>query len=142
VIEPRALTDLMAGIACRGGQTQIGRVLRHVRNEAASAPVRALVYVGDAMEEPVDALCAVAGELGLLGIKAFHVPGRPRRGGGRCLCRDRRLSGGAYARFRRERPALARRPAPRGRRLRQRRGRTPCAASLPASRKRGGSSPR
>ena len=71
VIEPRALTDLMAGIACRGGQTQIGRVLRHVRNEAASAPVRALVYVGDAMEEPVDALCAVAGELGILGIKAF-----------------------------------------------------------------------
>src|SRR3954465_11284418 len=71
VVEPRALTDLMTQIGCRGGQTQIGRVLRHVRNETAATPVKALVYVGDAMEEPIDDLCAVAGELGLLGVKAF-----------------------------------------------------------------------
>ena len=99
VIEPRALTDLMAGIACRGGQTQIGRVLRHVRNEAASAPVRALVYVGDAMEEPVDALCAVAGELGLLGIKAFMFQEGRDAAAAAAYAEIARLSGGAYARF-------------------------------------------
>ena len=59
VVEPRALTDLMTRIGCRGGHTQIGRVLRHVRNETANASVKALVYVGDAMEEPIDDLCAV-----------------------------------------------------------------------------------
>ena len=39
--------------------------------------VQALVYVGDAMEEPIDDLCAEAGELGLLGRAGLHVPGRP-----------------------------------------------------------------
>jgi hypothetical protein len=99
VVEPRALNDLMAGIACRGGQTQIGRVLRHVRNEAASAPVRALVYVGDAMEEPVDALCAVAGEVGLLGIKAFMFQEGRDASAAAAYGEIARLSGGAYARF-------------------------------------------
>ena len=47
------------------------KVLNHVRDEARQAPVGALVYVGDAMEERVDDLAAVAGELGLLGVKAF-----------------------------------------------------------------------
>ena len=40
-------------------------------NETRQAPVGALVYVGDAMEERLDDLAAVAGELGLLGVKAF-----------------------------------------------------------------------
>ena len=35
------------------------------------ARFRRPAYVGDAMEEPIDDLCAVAGELGLLGVKAF-----------------------------------------------------------------------
>src|SRR5215217_1645935 len=74
VIAPSALTKLMTQIDCRGGHTQIGRVLRHVRNEATSTGVKALVYVGDAMEEPVE----VAGN-------AFKEIAR--------------LTGGAYARF-------------------------------------------
>ena len=99
VVEPRALTDLMAKIDCRGGQTQIGRVLRHVRDEAGRAPVRALVYVGDAMEEPIDDLCAAAGELGLVGVKAFmfHEGHDPVAGG--AFQEIARLTGGAYARF-------------------------------------------
>lgn len=106
VVEPRALTDLMTRIDCRGGQTQIGRVLRHVRQEAGAmrqeagaTPVKALVYVGDAVEEPIDDLCAVAGELGLLGIKAFvfHEGGDPSAG--RAFQEIARLTGGAYARF-------------------------------------------
>jgi hypothetical protein len=99
VVEPRALTDLMTRIGCRGGHTQIGRVLRHVRNETANAPVKALVFVGDAMEEPIDDLCAVAGELGLLGVKAFMFHEGSDPVAARAFQEIARLTGGAYARF-------------------------------------------
>ena len=99
VADPRALTDLMIRIACRGGQTQIGRVLRHVRNEAERTPVRALVYVGDAMEEPIDDLCAMAGELGLLGIKTFMFQEGADPVAAGAFREIARLTGGAYARF-------------------------------------------
>jgi len=69
--DPARLGEVMASISCQGGHTQIGRVLEHVRAESKTARIDALVYVGDAMEEPVDDLCALAGELGLLGIPAF-----------------------------------------------------------------------
>jgi hypothetical protein len=99
VADPRALTDLMTKISCRGGQTQIGRVLRHVRTEANRAPLKVLVYVGDAMEEPIDDLCAVAGELGLLGVKAFMFHEGHDPDAARAFREIARLSGGAYARF-------------------------------------------
>ena len=99
VIAPSALTKLMTQIDCRGGHTQIGRVLRHVRNEATSAGVKALVYVGDAMEEPVDELCAAAGELALLGVKAFMFHEGPDEVAGNAFQEIARLTGGAYARF-------------------------------------------
>ncbi len=99
VADPRALMDLMTKISCRGGQTQIGRVLRHVRTEAGQAPLKVLVYVGDAMEEPIDDLCAVAGELGLLGVKAFMFHEGHDPDAARAFQEIARLSGGAYARF-------------------------------------------
>lgn len=69
--DPKRLGEIMTGIACQGGHTQIGRALEHVRTESKTGKIEALVYVGDAMEERVDDLCALAGELGLLGIPAF-----------------------------------------------------------------------
>src|SRR6476620_1253041 len=62
------LAELMSRIDCRGGQTQIGKVLSHARQEHARQRIQALVFVGDAMEEPIDHLCQAAGELGLLGV--------------------------------------------------------------------------
>ncbi len=99
VLAPGALTDLMTQIACRGGQTQLGRVLRHVCNEARKVGVKALVYVGDAMEEPVDEVCAAAGDLGLLGVRAFmfHEGGDPTAAA--AFKEIARLTGGAYVRF-------------------------------------------
>jgi hypothetical protein len=99
VIAPSALTNLMNQIACRGGHTQIGRVLRHVRSEARATGVKAMVYVGDAMEEPVDDLCAVAGELGLLGVKAFMFHEGNDAIAASAFQEIARLTGGAYARF-------------------------------------------
>lgn len=69
--DARSLGAVMARIDCRGGRTQIGKVLTHARRAATERPVAALVYVGDCMEEDADDLCARAGELALLGLRAF-----------------------------------------------------------------------
>jgi hypothetical protein len=71
VAEPERLGALMSRIDCRGGHTQIGKVLAHARRENDSRKVAVLVFIGDAMEESLDALCAGAGELGLRNVKAF-----------------------------------------------------------------------
>jgi hypothetical protein len=97
--DPRRLTELMGRIDCRGGHTQIGRILAHVRDEARRQPVRAFVFVGDAMEEQADHLCALAGELGLLGIKGFLFQEGDDRAATVVFREIARLTGGAYARF-------------------------------------------
>src|SRR5258708_4596733 len=56
------LGGLMSAIDCRGGHTQIGKVLSHARQEHARQRVQALGFVGDAMEEAGDDLRAAAGE--------------------------------------------------------------------------------
>lgn len=73
VTEPARLRDLMLGIGVQGGATQIGRILAHAANEARRSPVRALVFVGDAVEEPLDPLLGAAGELALLGVRTFML---------------------------------------------------------------------
>ena len=69
--DSKDLTRRMTGMRCLGGRTQIGRVLRHARNETRTKKVNALVFVGDAMEEPIDELCDLAGQLGVLGLPMF-----------------------------------------------------------------------
>jgi hypothetical protein len=93
------LADLMTRIDCRGGHTQIGKVLAHARRETAKAKVQALVFVGDAMEEAVDDLAASAGELGMLGVPAlmFHEGGDAVAE--RAFREIARLTKGAYCRF-------------------------------------------
>ena len=65
------LHRVMSRVHCVGGETQIERVLAHAIRETAQRRVNALVFVGDAMEEKVDRLCRLAGELGLLGVPVF-----------------------------------------------------------------------
>ena len=65
------LVRLMRAVSCVAGKTQIAKVLRHAAQEARRRPVQALVFVGDCMEENVDALGHLAGELGLVGVRAF-----------------------------------------------------------------------
>ena len=93
------LAALMSRIDCRGGHTQIGKVLSHARKEYGKQRVQALVFVGDAMEEKIDDLCAAAGELGLLGVPVFMF-----QEGGDPVAENSyreiaRLSRGAYCRF-------------------------------------------
>ena len=65
------LLRMMTSTFCLAGETQIGKVLRHAINQTKERKVNALVFVGDAVEENVDRLGALAGELGLLGVPAF-----------------------------------------------------------------------
>jgi hypothetical protein len=95
----RDLLKRMTGVQCLGGQTQIGRVLKHAMNETKKRKVSALVFVGDCMEEDIDALCHLAGELGLLGVPVFLFhEGRDAHAAG-AFKQIARLSGGAYCRF-------------------------------------------
>jgi len=99
VSDPKRLGDLMVRIHCEGGNTQIGRVLEHVRKETKSAKVNALVFVGDAMEEGIDKLCAIAGELGLLGVPAFMFQEGHDPVAERAFKEIARLTNGAWCRF-------------------------------------------
>lgn len=65
------LLRLMTSVDCRAGRTQIRKVLRHAINETRSRKVDALAFVGDCVEEEVDGLGDLAGQLGLLGVPAF-----------------------------------------------------------------------
>jgi hypothetical protein len=93
------LAALMTSIDCRGGHTQIGKVLSHARQEHAREPVQALVFVGDAMEEKLDDLSIAAGELGLLGVPAFMFQEGHDPVAENAYREIARLSRGAYCRF-------------------------------------------
>lgn len=97
--EPEALRQRMAGVDCLGGHTQIARLLRHALAEHHRQPIAALVFVGDAVEDDIDELCHLAGQMGLKGLPifTFHEGGDARAAG--CFKQLARLSGGAYAPF-------------------------------------------
>jgi hypothetical protein len=93
------LARLMSKIDCQGGETQIGKVLSETRREAVASGVRALVFVGDAMEENVDELCTKAGELGLLKVPAFMFQEGGDADAEKAFREIARLTGGAWCRF-------------------------------------------
>jgi hypothetical protein len=89
----------MTQVSCRGGHTQIGRVLSHALGETGKTKVNALVYVGDCMEENIDDLSAIAGELGLLGMPVFLFQEGNDVSAETAFREIARLTGGAYCRF-------------------------------------------
>ena len=99
VSDPRTLSAIMSKVDCRGGHTQIGRVLSHIRKAHKKKKINAAVYVGDAMEEDIDHLCALAGELGLINVPVFMFQEGYDRVTEPAFREIARLSGGAYCRF-------------------------------------------
>ena len=96
---PGDLLRQMTGVACRGGLTQIRRVLAHALGESRSVRIKAAVFVGDACEEPRAEVVAAAGRLALFKVPFFvfqegHDPMAAR------LFKDiARITGGAHAPF-------------------------------------------
>ena len=97
--DPRSLSKLMTSVTCLAGETQLHKILKHARNEAGKHKVDALVFVGDAFEEDVDAVGQTAGELGMLGLPAFmfHEGDNPLTE--YAFQQVAKLSGGGYCRF-------------------------------------------
>lgn len=94
-----SLHAAMRAVFCVGGETQIGRILRHALRELEAHRIGALVLVGDAIEEKLDELCALAGKLGLRGVPVFlfHEGSDPATA--RAFKEIARLTRGAYCRF-------------------------------------------
>jgi hypothetical protein len=91
------LSNLMVRISCQAGETQIEKVLAHIRKEHASEPVNAVIFIGDACEEvPPGPLYDVAVKLGVP-IFLFQEGNDDEV---EAIFRQlARLTGGAYARF-------------------------------------------
>jgi len=99
VVNSGELLRFMSSVFCLAGQTQIGKVLKRAIKETKQKKVSALVFVGDAMEEDIDQIGHMAGELGLLGVPCFmfHEGGDPVSRP--AFQQIARLSGGAFCNF-------------------------------------------
>ena len=89
----------MTAVRCLAGHTQIARVLRHAIEETRRQKVNAVVFIGDCMEEDVDALGDLAGQLGLLGVPLFLFHEGHDPVAARTFRHLAELSGGAYCPF-------------------------------------------
>ncbi|MFZ1095232.1 MAG: VWA domain-containing protein [Xanthobacteraceae bacterium] len=99
VSQAERLARLMEQIDCRGGHTQIGKIIAHAKRQSQGTKVQAVVFVGDAMEEKLDDLCHAAGELGLLGVPAFMFQEGHDPVAEQAFREIARLTRGAYCRF-------------------------------------------
>jgi len=93
------LARLMGRVRCEGGHTQIARLLRQAQAEHRKAAVRAVVFIGDAVEENPDSLCDLAGQCGILQLPLFLFQEGRERQVEQTFRAMAKLSGGAYARF-------------------------------------------
>ena len=105
VSDPGQLSTLMTKVVCRGGRTQIRKVLAHgvaetmKIAEGGNEKINAIVYVGDAMEEDIDGLCQRAGELKCHGVPVFMFHEGDNRVAARAFKEIARITGGAYCPF-------------------------------------------
>ena len=99
VASSAALINPMSGVRCLAGRTQIAKVLRHTIKETKHKKVDALVFVGDVVEEDIDALGHRAGQLGLLGTPVFVFQEGGEPASRRAFQQIAKLSGGAYSSF-------------------------------------------
>jgi hypothetical protein len=97
--DSEALAALMGQVLCEGGHTQIARLLCHALQEHRKSPVRALVFIGDAVEESPDTLSDLAGQCGMLGLPLFLFQEGSDRLVGTTFRNMAKVSGGAYAHF-------------------------------------------
>ncbi|MDC0068057.1 VWA domain-containing protein [Gammaproteobacteria bacterium] len=93
------LLNEMSGVRCLGGHTQINRVLQHAMKEHKRKRLKAIVFVGDAMEEAADHLCQQAGQLGVLNVPLFMFQEGSDSRVKSAYKQMAQLSGGAYSPF-------------------------------------------
>jgi hypothetical protein len=97
--DPDVMLRRMTSVFCLAGQTQIAKVLKHAVEETKRNKVAALVFVGDCLEEDIDRLGHLAGELGLLGVPCFMFHEGGDAVAAKAFGQIARLSGGAFCPF-------------------------------------------
>lgn len=93
------LAQEMSQVYCEGGHTQIGRTLKHAIGQHRDNKVRALVFIGDAMEESPGALVDLAAQCGMLKLPLFMFQEGEQPEVEQVFRRMAKVSGGAWARF-------------------------------------------
>ncbi|MEM7042242.1 MAG: VWA domain-containing protein [Pseudomonadota bacterium] len=99
VDNPSDLVRLMSGVFCLAGKTKIRRVLQHAVKETGNKRVSAVVFVGDAFEEDLDEIGEIAGQLGMLGVRAFLFQEGHKPEAERAFRHIATLTKGAHCRF-------------------------------------------
>ena len=89
----------MTNVSCLGGHTQIAKIFKHALEEHRTQKIRALVFVGDALEENADELCYLAGKFGVFNIPIFMFQEGNSNAVMSTFKQVALLSGGAYAPF-------------------------------------------
>ena len=99
VNNPSDLVTLMTSVRCLAGQTKLRRILSHGIKETGRKRVAALVFVGDAFEEDLDETGQIAGQLGMLGVRAFMFQEGHDPSAERAFRHIATLTKGAHCRF-------------------------------------------
>ena len=99
VADAESLYTQMSRVCCAGGLTQIARVLHHAVEESRRHTIKALVFIGDSVEETPRELYELAGQLRVLGIKVFCFQEGDEPTATLVMREIARLSGGAYCSF-------------------------------------------
>jgi hypothetical protein len=97
--DTNALADGMSRVHCAAGRTQIGKLLRAALQQQTTVAARAMVFIGDAVEEPPAQLAELAGKCRLQSLPLFIFQEGSDPAAAECLRNLARISGGAYERF-------------------------------------------
>jgi hypothetical protein len=97
--DTQALAESMSRVHCAAGRTQIGRLLKGALERQAGAAARALVFIGDAVEEPAAGLEELAGRCRIHSLPLFLFQEGSDPETQRVFQSLARISGGAYSRF-------------------------------------------
>jgi hypothetical protein len=101
------LNKSMSRIMCESGETQIGKVLAHAREEASrdGGSLKGLVFIGDAFEELTDDVIGAAVALGTKKVPAFMLHEGKDTDAEKAFKAIAHASGGVYLRFDGDAPA-------------------------------------
>jgi len=93
------LLEQMISVSCRGGRTQVRRLLEHALLEATRHPVRALVFIGDCFEEDESEVTSFVGQLAIRALPVFIFQEGTDPTATRVFRAIARLSNGAHVPF-------------------------------------------
>lgn len=97
--DPSSLSRQMSRVQCAAGRTQIARLLRAALKQQSTATARALVFIGDAVEENADVVRDLAGQCRLHSLPLFVFQEGADPTARQCFEAMAKISGGAYERF-------------------------------------------